>query len=227
MDTLAKRLAWARAEKNMSQEALAKAAEVSQSTIGNLEAGIRNSARRIAAIAAVLEVNPLWLSDGLGAVKTSPPNTSSETIERPDNSYEVDHSRFRQVPVVGKAMGGLPECAWGDADFPVGHSDCFAEIASQDPNAFIVPIQGESMSPRYNPGEYALVEPNTAPELEDDVLVKLGDGRIVIKRLLSQRGAVRLGSYNSHEIISAPPETIVWMYYVAHPVPARKIKQRT
>lgn len=147
--------------------------------------------------------------------------------DRPLNSISVDQSRFRSVPVIGKAMGGMPDRLWSDGDYPAGGSDCYAEIASQDPNAFIVPIEGESMSPRFNPGEYALVEPNTAPELEDDVLVKLGDGRIVIKRLLSQRGAIRLGSYNSNEIISAPPETIIWMYYVAHPVPARKIKQRT
>lgn len=227
MDTLAKRLAWARAEKNMSQEALAKAAEVSQSTIGNLEAGIRNSARRIAAIASVLEVNTLWLSDGIGEVRYSAGDALRLPIDRPYNSFGVDQSRFRSVPVIGRAMGGLPDTLWGDGDYPAGSSDCYAEIASQDPNAFIVPIEGESMSPRFNPGEYALVEPNTAPELEDDVLVKLGDGRIVIKRLLSQRNAIRLGSYNSNEIISAPPETIIWMYYVAHPVPARKIKQRT
>tara|TARA_R110001599_G_scaffold171353_1_gene362408 strand:- start:432759 stop:433433 length:675 start_codon:yes stop_codon:yes gene_type:complete len=224
MDTFAKRLTWARSEKSMSQESLAKAAEVSQSTIGNLEAGIRNSARRIAAIAAVLDVNPLWLSDGVGPIKSA---DTGGAVARPTNAIDVNHSRFRQVPVVGRAMGGLPDRSWGDGDYPAGDSDCYAEIASQDPNAFIVPIEGESMSPRFNPGEFALVEPNTAPELEDDVLVKLGDGKIMIKRLLSQRGVIRLGSYNSNEIISAPPETLVWMYYVAHPVPARKIKQRT
>lgn len=78
-----------------------------------------------------------------------------------------------------------------------------AEVNSTYPITFTVPIEDESMSPSFNPGEYALVEPNTAPELEDDVLVKMGDGRIVIKRLLSQRNAIRLGSYNSNEIISA------------------------
>jgi phage repressor protein C with HTH and peptisase S24 domain len=152
---------------------------------------------------------------------------STDFQDLPAGAIEISHNKFKEIPVLGKSMGGFAGREWDDASLPTGYSDEYAEISSQDPNAFIVPVEGDSMSPRFNPGEYALVEPNTAPELEDDVLVKLGDGRVVIKRLLSQRGATRLGSYNTLEIISAPPETIIWMYYVAHPVPARKIKHRT
>lgn len=64
MDTLAKRLIWAREKKGMTQQQLAKAADVAQSTIGNLEAGIRLTCRKVAAIADVLEVDALWLSEG-------------------------------------------------------------------------------------------------------------------------------------------------------------------
>ena len=67
MDTLAKRLIWARERREMTQETLAKAAKVSQSTIGNLEAGIRLSSRKIAVLASVLGVDALWLSEGVGA----------------------------------------------------------------------------------------------------------------------------------------------------------------
>lgn len=206
-----------RKSNGLTQAQLAAKAGVSQGTIGNIESGIRGYGESLVDIARALEVSVEHLRG----------EENDKGMERPINSIPVDQSRFRNVPVIGKAMGGMPDRLWGDGDYPVGGSDCYAEIASQDPNAFIVPIEGESMSPRFNPGEYALVEPNTAPELEDDVIVKLGDGRIMIKRLLSQRAAIRLGSYNSNEIISAPPETIIWMYYVAHPVPARKIKQRT
>ena len=207
----------ARKAKKLTQAGLAAKAGVSQGTIGNIESGLRGYGESLVDIAKALEVSPEYLRG----------EQQGDVINRPINSISVDQSRFRNVPVIGKAMGGMPDRLWGDGGYPAGDSDCYAEIASQDPNAFIVPIVGESMSPRFNPGEYALVEPNTSPELEDDVLVKLGDGRVVIKRLLSQRSAIRLGSYNSNEIISAQPETIIWMYYVAHPVPARKIKQRT
>ena len=46
--------------------ALAKKAGVSQSTIGNLEAGLRESPRQLLEIAAALGVSPLWLKTGEG-----------------------------------------------------------------------------------------------------------------------------------------------------------------
>lgn len=64
--TLADRLKWARAKRKLSQTHLAKAAGVSQGTIGNLESGERKSARKLASIAAALQVNPLWLETGKG-----------------------------------------------------------------------------------------------------------------------------------------------------------------
>ena len=140
--------------------------------------------------------------------------------------YAVDTKNFRRVFVVGRAQGGLPERIWTDGDFPVGATDKYSEVATSDPHAFLVPIVGDSMVPRYNPGEFALVEPATEPELEDDVLVRLTTGETMLKRLLARRGGVRLGSYNTQDTQTYQPEDITWMYYVAHPVPARKIKTR-
>lgn len=71
MYTLADRLKWARQKAELSQEELGKKAGVSQSTIGNLEAGTRNSARRLPQIAAVLGVNALWLAEGRGRPNAS------------------------------------------------------------------------------------------------------------------------------------------------------------
>lgn len=91
---------------------------------------------------------------------------------------------------------------------------------------FLVAVDGASMVPRYNPGEFALVEPGTEPDLEDDVLVRLTDGTTMIKRLLSRRGGWRFGSYNYPEVLHYPAEQVTWVYYIAHPVPRRKIKSR-
>lgn len=139
-------------------------------------------------------------------------------------TYPVTGANVKRVWVVGKAMGGLPDRVWGDGGYPVGRTNDYAEIATTDPQAFLCPVTGDSMVPRFNPGEFALVEPNTTPELEDDVLVRLRTGETMLKRLLSRRGGIRLGSYNQTETYLYQPEDIVWMYYVPHPVPARKIK---
>ncbi|RFP19147.1 helix-turn-helix domain-containing protein [Duganella sp. BJB475] len=63
---LAERLAWARAQREWTQKELADLAGVSQSTIGNLESGVRDSARKITTIAKVLGVNATWLAEGTG-----------------------------------------------------------------------------------------------------------------------------------------------------------------
>lgn len=130
----------------------------------------------------------------------------------------------RKVWVIGDTQGGLPDRVWTDGDFPVGASDEYAEVSTDDNHAFVVRVRGDSMIPRYQPGEFALVEPGTTPEIEDDVLVRLVSGETMLKRLLSRRGGVRLGSYNSAEVLTYPNEEIAWMYYVSHPIPARKIK---
>lgn len=132
----------------------------------------------------------------------------------------------RAVPVVGRCQGGFPARIWGDGDQPIGVTDDYAMVATTDDNAFVCQVVGSSMVSRYMPGEYALIEPNTTPEIEDDVLVRLHTGETMLKRLLSRRGGVRLGSYAEAEVFNYPERDITWMYYVAHPIPARRIKHR-
>jgi hypothetical protein len=82
------------------------------------------------------------------------------------------------------------------------------------------------MAPRYRQGEFCLVQPNTVPEIEDDVLVRLVTGETMLKRLLGVRGGLRLGSYNDDEIFTFADNEVLWCYYVVQPVPARNIKHR-
>lgn len=142
--------------------------------------------------------------------------------------YPVDATKNRRIFVIGKAQGGLPERMWSDGDYPVGATDEFAELASADPHAFICPVVGDSMFPRFMPGEYVLVLPSRAPELEDTVLVRLATGETMLKRLLSRRdNHVRLGSWNETEIYTFREEEVTWMYTVAHSVPPWMIKHMT
>lgn len=141
-------------------------------------------------------------------------------------SYIVDTNKIAHVPVIGKSMGGLPDRMFTDEGRPINGHDDYADIYSSDPKAFAVQVDGNSMFPRFRNGEYALVEPDTAPEVEDDVLVKITDGKVMLKRLISLRGGVTLGSYNDQNIYTFPHEEIVWLYYVAYSIPRRKILKR-
>lgn len=164
--------------------------------------------------AALLKVQPSLIREDIGEL-LAPASSQADAIRATGS---------RKVWVIGNGQGGLPDRIWTDGDHPVGASDKYAEVATDDDHAFVVCVRGDSMIPRYQPGEYALVEPDTAPEIEDDVLVRLASGETLLKRLLSRRAGIRLGSYNSAEVLTYAQDEITWIYYVSHPIPARKIR---
>ena len=69
MKTTADRLLFAREAKGWSQGKLALNAGLSQSTVGNIEAGIRQSRGSLPKIAKALGVSHDWLADGIGDMK--------------------------------------------------------------------------------------------------------------------------------------------------------------
>jgi transcriptional regulator with XRE-family HTH domain len=68
MDTLPSRLKRAREARGLTQTELAKLAKVAQSTVGNIEAGKRQGASSLPALAHALQVNYWWLRDGDGSM---------------------------------------------------------------------------------------------------------------------------------------------------------------
>lgn len=66
MSTLATRLKKARERLKMSQADVARLAGVTQSAIGNLEAGSRLTSRNLVGIARALRVHANWLESGIG-----------------------------------------------------------------------------------------------------------------------------------------------------------------
>lgn len=213
------RLWKARKYARLSQTALAKAVGMSQGTLGEAE-WTGQGTSYTAQIAKVCGVNPDWLATGDGEMLNRPPGL--ETAQR------IRPGKINEIAVVGRGNGGaMPRVIWNDADYPVGATGEVAEVASSDPHAFVVEVEGASMIPKYTPGDFALVEPNTAPDIEDDVLVRLKTGETMIKRLVSRRGGISLASYNDTVVHHFKNEEVDWIYYVPYPVPRKKIKSRT
>lgn len=212
------RLYTARKHARMTQKELAQAVGMGQSSLAEAERSGAGSTF-VLELARATGVRPAWLSAGEGEMLGG--------AQLPPGSIPLNQNKIRDVFVVGRGNGGfMPESIWTDGDYPVGATDSCAEVATNDPHAFLVQIEGPSMIPRYNPGEYGLVEPGTEPELEDDVLVRLKSGHTMVKRLLSRRDGYRFGSYNDPEILHYAVNEVTWVYYIAHPVPRRKIKTR-
>ncbi len=62
--------------RGLSQAALARASGVSQSAIASYENGTRKSTQKIFRLAQALQVDPVWLGMGTGAMTPAPPGRS-------------------------------------------------------------------------------------------------------------------------------------------------------
>lgn len=167
-----------------------------------------------------------WVLDGAGPVEGKSSNDESVKPPVPAGAIPVDPSRFKRIWVVGRGAGGMPARIWTDGDYPVGATEEYGDVLSADPQAFLAEVIEDSMIPVFNPRNFALVEPNTPVDLEDRVLVRLADGKTLIKRLLSQRNGYTFGSYNDPKQLHFTAEEVTWIYYIAFEVPRKKIKAR-
>jgi transcriptional regulator with XRE-family HTH domain len=77
METLASRLKWARAQRGLTPAALAKAACVLTSLVGDLEEGKRDGTRDLSSLAAALGVRPAWLETGQGDWREAVPDSAA------------------------------------------------------------------------------------------------------------------------------------------------------
>lgn len=123
---------------------------------------------------------------------------------------------LRDLPILGTALGhSLSFDENGGAEIEqtlLEPTEVIRNIARpavlvEDPHAYAVYIQGDSMSPRYEPGELAVVSTRKAPQLGDDVIVQLtgspedGTGDevvcVLIKRLVRRSASwVELRQFN-------------------------------
>lgn len=67
MNTIGERISWARKNLGLSQDELARLAEVAPGTIGNIESGRGRTLRKLIPVARALRVDPVWLAEGVGA----------------------------------------------------------------------------------------------------------------------------------------------------------------
>lgn len=212
--TLAWRIWKARTDAGMTQGQLAKRAGLkSQSIIGMLESGQRRRTTYIVQIADALMVDPAWLTEGRGP-KRPEGGPAGVVVPIPDLAMPV---RTHYVPVVGTTQGGPTTRVWTDGDIPVGDGFGWVSVSSRDKNAFALRVEGSSMAPRYEHGEYVLVEPNRRPEPGDDVIVRLRGGECMIKRLSARRPhELALDSLSQgYDRITVAPEQVEFLYYVA------------
>lgn len=218
MYTLSERLKWARERQGLSQADLAKRSAVSQSTIGNLEAGTRLSARRLPQIADVLGVSPLWLAEGSGAVEISslPSPASKPIYVRPIITYDsVDELPPETTVLITRidvafSTGDGRENWYIEEKEPLPfQTDYIKRLDVKPANLVAVKIKGNSMEPRLFDQDTILVDRrNTRIPANGGVFALVYAGEMLVKRLFpSPDGGVRVISDNKdYEPFSVAPE---------------------
>jgi phage repressor protein C with HTH and peptisase S24 domain len=191
VDSIASRLARARERAGLTQQQLANLAGVSQSTIGNIEAGLRQSRGSLPQIAEALGVRLKWLRDG----EEPGIDQLRRLVEMADNPEYPAIRRVRFKLSAG-ASGFAVEYDEGDAPPIVFRKEWFVRRGLRPDRLFAVEVTNGSMEPGLYAGDTVVVNTDETKERDGEVFAVNYEGELVIKRLVRDDGQWWLASDN-------------------------------
>lgn len=201
------------------------------------------TSERLAKLAALLGTTSDWLLyggmegpildrnnfDRFGRVKTEVRGTGMSAEDVRD--AWTGPAPSKPVPLVGTAFGGEWEDEHGGVEMTELHLAEVLDYLSRPPSvqddrkAYAVEIVGDSMAPRFEPGERAYVSPRAAIRIGDDVIVQLKGTEtdqladrvtmVLIKRLVRRSPTfVELKQFNPERIFRVPVERVAEIHRV-------------
>jgi len=129
------------------------------------------------------------------------------------------NSRIEPLPIIGKTIGSPDGAYFTDQDFPVGAGEDLYHI--NDPNAFILIVESDSMSPTVRAGDRVIVTPNKDCHSGDICVVRLvKSGRTFLKRIAIRSDTIILSSDNpAYAPFDHKRQDIDWLYRVEAIIP--------
>lgn len=211
------RLRAARQAAGLSVPELARMVGYSVATYQEIEEGRSQMGEKMAhRVAEVLQVP---VADLIGGGDHPPERgatngtfgTAPELIMGPG----MEGRRAKFVPLLSMAQCG-DMMAYDDGAYDHGGFVCYDP---QDSQAFAVKLAGDSMMPRFEAGDVAVVYPSKQPRNGSVVIAKLKDesgGDVMLKLYNAAQGQVTLTSYNpAYPPMTWPAEAFAWIYPVA------------
>lgn len=171
MNTLAERLKYAREQRNLTQQEIAKLANMSQPAYYKVESGKTTRTTYLNELANVLKLNPNWLATGQGEM-TAKPTIAELQAKINEMQGKVDGvelaNPIKLMPVINEVQAGrFTEI--GDDDFdewePAHHAD----------GDYWLKIKGDSMTPDFNQGDLILVSRERVPTTGNYVVALLAN----------------------------------------------------
>jgi phage repressor protein C with HTH and peptisase S24 domain len=104
-----------------------------------------------------------------------------DLVEKHAGNIETVHSNA--VPVINKVSAGYPS-DFTDLSYPPRVADDYVGCPDvQDKDAFAARVHGDSMTPKYRPGDIVIFSPAAAPRSGDDCFIRFDDGQTSFKRV--------------------------------------------
>lgn len=218
----------------ISQAAIARELNVTPQAINNLFNGRAASSEYWREIASMLqipegEMRSLMIEAGRDPLKSTKlpridlvahMERSAKEADGDSTDHEIkNHKPMAMIPYLGQVAGG------DEGEFIMnGKAIDYAErppVLASVPDAYAVYVSGESMVPRYRPGETVFVHPGRPARRGDDVVVQVrasGDDGVphgFIKEYVSQTGSkLILRQYNPEKQIEIPAEDVVSIHLI-------------
>lgn len=216
MDTLADRIKFVRNSARLSQAKFAERLGVTRGAVGNWELGGGVDADHLLRISMEFpSVTVDWLMKNLG----DPPAPQIHAPPPPDNARLGDRMALDStIPVYGQAVGGR------DGMFVLNGnkiSDILAPPSLRGiRDAYAVYVVGESMVPRYYPGEAVFVNPRLPVRQGGFVVAQIAAAEgepphAYVKRFLSRDGKIlRLEQLNPEKELRFPVNRVVSVHRI-------------
>ena len=205
---------------HLNQACLATRLRISPGTVsGWFTKGAIPQPRIVGELAEILGVEPAWLRHGQEPKLNATSRRTGEQVVRsgavvaePAAFYAA--VRTREVPLLSWAQAGL---ARGFEEIPESWRERFPAAVS-DSSAFAIQLRGDSMEPKYQEGDLAVVLPKAAARNGDLVIANLKEEGFAFK-ILNHLGGdprrVRLTSYNpAYEPMDFDRDDFHWIYPV-------------
>lgn len=199
LDSVGKRVAFARTFRSLTQQELASKAGVAQSSLASLESGRNKGSRNLVSLAKALNVSPDWLDSGktYGRSLTQVLNDGYYLVA---NAAIVEAEPSAAAPMQSAAMKGLnnqhlglrmlswtarsifdPETAYKQTiegqnrfNWPHEHSE----------QAFLLRVPFDQHNPNVKAGDIILVEPHHEPAHGKVVIAMDAESEILLGRVI-------------------------------------------
>jgi len=194
-------------------------AGLSDSFLRNIREGKSSSPRidTLEKIATVLQTSSSWLITGEGSEDlASPPGFAEEPNAIIGDSIQI---LGRNLPVYGQEVGG----EHGEIAM---NGNVLFEVVCPPPlklkmSAYAVAITGDSMSPRYEDGEIAFVDPSRRVKKGDYVVAQIKTSenaypQAFVKKYVRHTSSVLvLEQFNPPKELKFPHERVIAVHYIA------------